>query len=175
MQQYLVEAIEQWHLEREAGHDVPASERKHAAGSLVRMERRVIVDAIGISFQDLPHICWKVALISGVDRFPYAEKADQVVADGCLRPLDRGELATDGERHLLDSGEIILGVGEAEAESDIDVPGANDVRHAEGVTGDSNGIPPGFCDQAGRIGRRRRGEPIGHDQECSGTEYYPDE
>jgi hypothetical protein len=45
----------------------------------------------------------------------------------------------------------------------------------EAVTGDSNGIPPSFCDQAGRIGRRWLAEPIGHDQECSCAEEYPDE
>src|ERR1022692_1818542 len=80
------------------------------------MESRVIVHAVGISFQHLPQIRRKVAFIFRVDGFPDPEKADEIVRDGGLRPLGRGELAADRQRHLLDRAEIVFGMGKGHAE-----------------------------------------------------------
>ena len=154
LQQLVVEPIEEGQLEDESGYHILAGERQQAPRHLIRMERRVIVHAVGISFQHLPQIGREVAFILGIDRFPDSEEAHEVVGDGGFRSLARGELAADRQRHLLDGGEIVFGMREGHAECDIRVPGADDVRHAEVVALDPHAILRSLGDQAGRIGRR---------------------
>src|SRR6266849_1711700 len=47
------------------------------------------------------------------------------------------------KRHLLQRDEVVLGLGEAQPESYICVPGADHVRHAKGIALDSNVILAG--------------------------------
>ena len=151
----MVEPIEEGQLEDEPGHHILAGERQQAPRHLGRMERRVIVHAVGISFQHQPQIGREVAFILGADRFPDPKEADQIVGDGGFGSLGRGELPADRKRHLLNGGEIVFGMREGHAECDIRVPGADDMRHAEVVALNPHPILRSLGDQAGRIGRRR--------------------
>ncbi len=95
---------------------------------------------------------------------------DQIVGHGSFASLGRGQLSTGRKRHLLERGEVVFGLGEAQPEGNICISGADHMRHAKGVTLDANIILPGLSDQRGRIRRRRLVQPVSHDQEYEGPD-----
>ena len=76
LKQNPVEPIEEGCLEDKSGGYVLAGEWQRALYYLVLMKGRVVIHAVGICFQDLSHICRQVALIFGIDRFPYPQEVD---------------------------------------------------------------------------------------------------
>lgn len=172
LQQHAVQPIEEWQLEDEPGHYILAGERKQAAHYLARMERRVIIHPVRISFDHLPQIRRKIGCILRVDRFPDSEQSDQIVGDGVFGTLGRGQFPAYRQRHLLDSGEIVFGMSKAHPKRDIRVPRTENVGHTEVIALDSRVILPSLGDQAGRIRRCRPAHPVRHDQESRGAEQY---
>src|SRR5439155_12337181 len=143
LKQNPVEPIEEGCLEDTSGGYVLAGEWQRSSYYLVLMKSRVVIHPVGICFQNLPHICWQVALIFGVDRFPYSQEVDEVVGHRRLPAFGRGKLATGRKRHLLQRDKVVLGLGETQPASYICVPGADHMRHAKGIALDSNVILAG--------------------------------
>jgi hypothetical protein len=90
---------------------------------------------------------------------------DEIIGHRRLSTLDCGKLATGGKRHLLERGEVVFGLGKAQPESYIRVPGTDHVRHTEGIALDANVILVRLANQRGRIRCRWLAPTIGHDQE----------
>ncbi len=157
------EAVEERRLEHEAGGDVLARQRQKARLDGIGMKRGVIIHAIRVTFEHALDVGGQVAVVARIDRLPHPHRMDEIVARRRLGALAGRELAARRERHVLDRGEIVLAVREAETEGDVGVGMAEDVRHAVIVAHDARMIGLRLGDQRRGIGGFGLRHPVGDD------------
>src|SRR6185437_717781 len=134
------------------------------ARDFLRVQRRIVVHAVGIGVEYVLHTERQFAVVFPVDGVPHAHQPDEIIRYGCFAAFYRRELAARGERRFLDGGEIVFAMGEGQTERDIGIPLAKDMRHAEIIALDADVILRGFGDENAIIRFARLGEPIERDQ-----------
>ena len=170
-----VEAVEEGGLEDEAGGDVLARDGEHARRDLIGMLGAVEVDAVGVALQHGADVGRQLAFITGVDRLPDAQQADDVVGRRRLQSVRGGQMAPGGQGDLLDGGEVVLGVGEGQAEGGVGVGLAEDVGHAPVVAADLDVVAVGAGDQGVVVDLGRLVRQIEQQQRPRRQNHEPDE
>jgi len=69
-------------------------------------------------------------------------------------------VAAAAQGHLLDGGEVVLAVGVGQAEGDVGVGVAEDMRHAEVIAPDPHVVGGRPGQQGFEVGGRGLGEPV---------------
>ncbi len=78
------------------------------------MQRRIAVHAGRIAVENAAHVRREVPLVAGVQHGLHVQQLEEDVARDAVGPLQRGLAAAGGQDAVLQRGEVVLGLGEAE-------------------------------------------------------------
>ncbi len=116
---HLIEAIEERCAEHEPGRHILAGHRQQPTLDLLRVQGRVVIDAIGIGLQHRAGIGRKGRVVVGGHGVAHFQQPHQIVRHRRLRALDACQLAARDQRRILDGGEIVLGMRKTQPERDV--------------------------------------------------------
>ena len=145
--QRFVETVKKWRLEHEAGGDVLAGQRQETGHHPVRVEDRVVIDAVRIGLDHAPYFGAEVVFVARVDRCPHPHQVNEIVADRRLLALHGCELAACGNGDFLDCCVVVFGMGEADPERGIRVSRPENMWYTPFVAADEHVVIRRALDQ----------------------------
>ena len=152
---HVVQAEEERLAQRKAGRDILAVHgEKIGQFQLSGMFLGVLVEAGGVGFEQRAGI-GRQGVIMAVRRAARVEQVIDVVDLRTFLTRNRAVTTARHRDHVLQGEEIVLGVGDRDAVSDIGIRFAVDMRHTEFAADDFGGVAVVARRRFGRLGEER--------------------
>ncbi len=168
-------------LEGEPDHQVVRADRVELAPHPLGMDGGEVVEAGGVALEQGAGVGGELALVALLHRLAHREQLHQVVAGGAGAAAVEALLGAVERQQRLVALDVVLGVGVGQAEGDVGVAAAEDVRHAPAVAHDLGPVGGGRGAEGGGVeagapavadeqveGDKQRGRRHGEDGEPAG-------